>query len=425
MKLSDEDRKKLDGAEGAAVQEAMAYLVKLGEAFEADEMVDLHSCHVFGDYHTIGEGGLQLYSKFVEMGAKVRVRSSVEPISMDLRLWPRLNLPAEYPGKQIRINNALREMDFCLDYTCIFHLTQNVPKYGENLAWIEGNATAWANSLTGARGNRENSITCFLAGIAGRIPRHGLLDPRNRKGQRLVEVEPGLVGQLIGQGRSTADLGVLGMTIADLGYDRIPVVTGVPPLLTNEQMKAIFTCCGPVLTTALMLLVGISPEAPTMEAAFGGPMPSGIEKQHIGMKDIRAGYEKLTNARKFDVDIVSTGCPFKTIYEIQEAAKLLDGKKVKDNVLFLVHTDFTTWHLAWEMGLIEKIEKSGALVTRDLCPFSLPIEDMYGPEKVVATDSFKTVRLLAGEGKPQYCFGTLSDCVDAAVTGTFESTRWG
>ncbi len=278
MKLSDQDRKKLDGEEGIAVREAMDYLVKLGEAFEAEKMVDLHSCHVFGDYHTIGDGGLQLYRKFADMGARVRVRSSVEPISMDLRLWPRLNLPPEYPGKQIQINNALREMELCLDYSCIFHLTQNVPRFGENLAWIEGNATAWANSLTGARANRENSITCLLAGIAGRIPMHGLLDPRNRKGQRLVEIEPGLVARLIGHGRSTADLGVLGMTIADLGYDRIPAVEGVPPLLTNEQMKAIFACCGPVLTTGLMLLVGISPEAPTLEAAFGGGHSSGNRK---------------------------------------------------------------------------------------------------------------------------------------------------
>jgi predicted aconitase len=424
MKLSDEDKKKLAGGEGASVQEAMEYLVKLGQAFEAEEMVDVHSVHIFTDYQTIGEGGLELYAKFADMGAECRVHSSCEPISIDLRLWPKLGLPPEYPGKQIEINNTLRRMGFMLDYTCIFHFNQNIPKFGENLAWIEGNATAWANSIIGARGNRENSITCFLAGIAGRIPKHGLLIPENRKGQRRVEIDEGLVAQLIGPGRTIADLGALGMIIADLGYDTIPVVEGLPLFLTNEQLKAIFQCCGPVLTTALLLLVGISPEAPTVEAAFGGTIPANIEKQRIEMKDIQAAYENLTNAKKFEIDIVSTGCPFKTIYEVQAAAKLLEGKKVKDGVLFFVHTDFTTWHLAEEMGLVEVIEKTGAYVTRDLCPFCLPLEDMYGPDKVVATDSIKTIRLLSGKGKPRYCFGSLEDCVNAAVTGSFRSTRW-
>jgi predicted aconitase len=124
MKLSDEDKKKLAGGEGASVQEAMEYLVKLGQAFEAEEMVDVHSVHIFTDYQTIGEGGLELYAKFADMGAECRVHSSCEPISIDLRLWPKLGLPPEYPGKQIEINNTLRRMGFMLDYTCIFHFNQ-------------------------------------------------------------------------------------------------------------------------------------------------------------------------------------------------------------------------------------------------------------------------------------------------------------
>lgn len=424
MDLDDLDKRKLDGKLGPAVQHAMEHLVKMGEAFDAEKLVDVHSVHVFADYRTIGDGGLAFYEKLVDMGGSISLPSSCEPISLDLLNTKEFNWPAEYEKKQLRINDALRTLGVNLSYSCTFYLTHNVAKRGENLAWIEGNATGFANSVIGARGNREDSITSPLAGIAGRIPQYGLLDPANRVGECLIEIDPRVASLLGGPGMNSADFSALGMVIGDWAYDKIPVVTGLPRHLTNEQLKALMSTCSPALTTTLLLLVGISPEAPTVEAAFGGAIPRNVRRFRVELDDIRKAYDQLSNTRKEDVDVVISGCPLKTIYEIQEVARFLDGRRVKDGVKFYIHTDHSTWSLAKESGLVDRITAAGALLTRDTCEFCMPVETMYGPETVIATDSMKMRRLVAGAGKPTWRFGSLVDCVNAAITGKFKSTRW-
>ena len=81
MKLSDSDKRKLDGGEGPAVQHAMEHLAKFGEAFEADEMIDLHTCHLLSDYRTMGDGGLEFYEQLVAWGGTMRVPTTCDPMS--------------------------------------------------------------------------------------------------------------------------------------------------------------------------------------------------------------------------------------------------------------------------------------------------------------------------------------------------------
>jgi predicted aconitase len=424
MRLTDADKAKLDGQEGPAVQEAMAYLVKLGEAFEAQEMVDVDSVHLLSDWMLMGEAGLGLYQKFAGLGAKIRVHSSTEPLPFDLDRWQEFNLPGEFYAKQVQIIAALKRMGTVLTFSNIFYFSENVPKFGDILAWMEGNATGWANSVAGARGNRESPITCLMAGISGRMPRYGLLCDENRRPQMIIELEPGAAEALGGDGGTSADFSSLGMVIGDLAYDRIPAVVGLPPRLKNEQLKAICSMCSPALTTTLILMVGISPEAPTLEAAFGGRVPAGVERRRIGLSDLRAAYEHLSRAPRPQIDGVLTGCPYKTVYELQELADLLDGRRVKEGVFFIVYTDRTNWEMARQSGLVDRIERSGARVYHDACPVMIPMDRLYGPDKVFASDSMKMVRLIRGMGKPSFLFGTLKDLVEAASTGLFRSTRW-
>lgn len=424
MKLSDSDNRKLDGEEGPAVQHAMEHLVKLGEAFRAEEMVDLHSCHLLSDYRTVGDGGIEFYEMLADWGTKMRVRTTCDPMSMDLRNADRLQWPDGYEEKQNRIVDAFRRLGVAMTFSCIPHLGNNIPRFGENLAWIEGNATGFANSVLGARGNREDTITSPLAGIAGRMPKYGMLDPKNRVGDCLVEIDPHLMERMGGDGRRCADFEALGMLIGDFAYDRIPVVNGLRSDLHNEELKAMCAACSPAMTTTLMLLVGVSPEARSVEDAFGGTVPKDVDTLHIGRDDLRKAFQDLSNTQKQDVDVVMSGCPFKTIFEIQEVVEQLGDRKVKDGLTFLIHTDRATWILAEDMGLVKKIDDAGALLTTDTCEYCMPVEHIWGPDTVIASDSMKMRRLIAGEGKPTWRYGTLTDCVDAAITGQFKPSDW-
>ncbi|MDV6247077.1 aconitase X catalytic domain-containing protein [Rhodococcus opacus] len=423
MKLSDHDKRMLDGEEGPAVQEAMEFLVKFGEGFEADEMVDVHSAHLFADTHTVGRAA-EIYTRMAELGGKVRVPTTTEPISFDPEYPDDFKLPEDYPERQRLLMAALRQMDAILAHSNTIYLTQNIPKIGENLAWIESSAAGWANSVIGARANREGAITCLMAALTGRIPKHGLLDERNRKGQILIEIDPGVIDQLGGRGTWLADYHALGFAIGSLAYDRIPVITGLPSHLTNEQLKAICSICSPVYTGALLLMVGISPEAPTVEAAFGGTIPKDVETHRVGMQDVKDAYEKIRSSYAKEITGVLSGCPFKSINELQEVAELLDGKQVRDDVWVWITTDPSTRELARNSGIAQRIEASGAKLYAGTCHFMQPVAASMGPEHVIATDSMKMPLLLAGPGKPQWLYGTLKDCIAAATTGKFIETRW-
>jgi predicted aconitase len=85
MNLSDADKRKLDVGEVPAVQHAMEHLVKKGEAFRAEEMIDPHSCHPLSDYRTNGDGGVEFYEMLADWGATMRVPTTCDPMSMDMR----------------------------------------------------------------------------------------------------------------------------------------------------------------------------------------------------------------------------------------------------------------------------------------------------------------------------------------------------
>lgn len=424
MQLSDRDKRILDGTEGVAAQEAMEHLVKLGEAFEADEMVDVDSVHLFADWMLMNEAGLQLYKRFAGLGAKMRVRSSCEPIGFDLSRQEEFKLPAEFYSKQLEISRYLRQMGVVMTYSNQIHLTQNVPRFGENIAWIEGNATGWANSVIGARGNRESPINCLMAGITGRLPRYGLLRDENRRAQIIVEIEPAILESFGAPGSTSCDWSSLGMMVGDIAFDRIPAVVGLPRRMKIEELKAFCSMCSPALTTSLIMMIGISPEAPTLEAAFGGRIPDNVERRRVTLNDLKEGYRAMSQAPTSRIDGVLTGCPYKTIYEVQELADLLEGKRIKEGIFFWVYTDQAIWQLAEASGLRERIERSGARLYHDACPVMIPHDRLFGPKKVFAADSVKMVRLIRGVGKPNFVFGSITDLINAAVTGEFVSTRW-
>jgi cis-L-3-hydroxyproline dehydratase len=424
MQLADTDKRMLDGDHGPAAQQAMAHLVKLGEAFEADTMVDVHSVHLFSDWLLMNEAGLQLYQRFVGLGAKMRVHSSCEPIGFDLSRGGEFKLPPEYYTKQMELIRCLRSMDVVLTFSNLIHLTQNCPKLGDNIAWIEGNATGWANSVAGARGNRESPINSLMAGITGRLPRYGLLREENRRAQVIIEIDPAIIDSFGKPGSASCDWSSLGMLVGDLAFDKIPAVVGLPKHMKIEELKAFCSMCSPALTTTLILMVGISPEAPTLEAAFGGRVPDHVERKRVTLEQLKDGYASMSQAPTTHIDGVLTGCPYKTIYELQELADLLEGKRIRDGLFFWIYTDQAIWTLAESSGLRERIERSGARLYHDACPVMIPHDRLFGPDKVFAADSVKMVRLIRGIGKPNFLFGPLPDLIDAAVTGEFVSTRW-
>ncbi len=116
------------------------------------------------------------------------------------------------------------------------------------------------------------------------------------------------------------------------------------------------------------------------------------------------------------------GCPLLTYYEVRQIARMIEGKRVNGNVNFWVQTDTPSYYMARHHGDAEVIEEAGGKIYHSTCFGALPLRDL-GSDVNIATNSFKAVKLMGGQGQGWF-FGALPDLINAAVTGRFVSTRW-
>lgn len=413
MHLTDEEKQMLEGGDGEGVQQAMDFLVKLGNAFGAERMVEIASAHPAGcGYRVAGEGALRFLKWLAGTGAKVRVPATLDPICCDLERNQVLRIPDEFFQKQSQMNDAFRTLGFGFTFTCLPYWTSVAPKFGDHIAWGESNAVAYANSVLGARGNREASLTCVLAAVAGRVPEYGVHLPENRHGQILVRVETSL--------EDPADWRAMGAYVGKHAWDKIPVFTGLPSRISSVQLKDICgAITGPWGTMPMFHILGVTPEASDLETAVGGRVLEDVETIVFRKKEIEEAYEMMCTARLEHIDLVTVGCPYMTIEEIRTMAEVLRGKRVCKGVEFWGWTDRATRLIAERMGLVEVIEAAGAQLLSDTCMVTTPLEKSAYKFKVVATDSAKAASYVPGVGKPDVWFGTLAQCVQAALTG-----RW-
>lgn len=315
------------------------------------------------------------------------------------------------------VNDMLRRMGVHIIPTCIPYMHLSVPRFGEYHVTSESNAAAYSNTMLGARFNRDPANMVLYAALTGVMPEYGMHLPENRKGQVLVEIQPEILPEL----QDIADYVALGGAIGARCIDRVPVVVGLD-FMTNEQAKAFCACVSPVLIYPMIHIVGITPEARTVQEAFGGQIPDKVEKIPIGIREVSELFNSIHQTDKTEIDAAIIGCPFLTFEELSQLANILDAKKISKPLW--LHTDYVYYSAAKKDGIIKKIESSGARVVHSVCPGMVDRDRNAAPKLVFATDSLKVASLMAGIGWPKWWLGTRLDVVNAAVTGSFERTRW-
>ena len=261
MQLTDLERDMLEGKHGEGTALAMRVQVGVGKAFYAERMVPITRAHVA---LSAQDADLWFVSKLVDGGAHCVVSPTVNP-SIDIAYLDENLFEVPQEGRDIvtATNEAYRRIGATMTLDCAPGLEKNVPAFGEVIAFSESSATPYVNSVLGARSNRESSHSALCAAVTGRVPEYGLLLDKNRKGQILVEVEAEI--------RDDFDCSLLGWAYP-MKYKglEIPVFTGIDARPTPEG----FLNFGAELNTSgcvsMYHIAGITPEAPTVEAAFGG-----------------------------------------------------------------------------------------------------------------------------------------------------------
>jgi predicted aconitase len=206
---------------------------------------------------------------------------------------------------------------------------------------------------------------------------------------------------------------VLGYLLGKIAQDRIPVVTGLEVQPTEDQLKAFGAAAASSGAVALFHIVGVTPEAPTLDAAFQGHQPS--QTVTITMEDLRGARRQLTTAGGSQLDMVVLGSPHFSLAEFNQLAPLIDGKHVHPDVQFLVTSSRAMTLLAKQAGYLAALEAFGGKVTVDTCILATP---MLPPEiKTLMTNSAKYAYYAPGMLNTQVTFGSLADCVRSAVAG--------
>jgi predicted aconitase len=418
LELTAEDRAALAGARGAGSRMAMSILVRLAEATEAPALLNITAAHIDSAIY-MGEATLAYAERLADLGARVAVPTSLNVSGVDEMGWREWAVPSEWAQKAQRQMEAYRRMGCTPTWTCAPYQTDLRPRFGQQIAWGESNAIAFANTVIGARTERYPDLLDICAAITGRVPAAGLHLTENRAGQLLVRLIE--IPQQIQEDDSFYP--VFGHLIGRVVGDRIPVISGLMVKPAEDQLKALCAAAASSGAVALMHLVGITPEAPTIEAAFQNREP--LEVREISMSDLCAARRELTTAEGASLDLIVLGSPHFSLAEFARLAPLLEGRCRHPDVLFLVTTSRLMRDLAESAGHLKSLREFGGQVTVDTCILATP---MLRPEvKRLMTNSAKYAYYAPGLLSTEVVFGRLEDCVASAEAGRVlrDESLWG
>jgi len=413
MKLTAEDRRVLDGERGEAARFALSVVVRMAEAAGAERLLSIEQAHIDA-CALMSQSSLDLVSHLAEHGGRVSVPTTLSMVSLDLEGWETLGVNPSFADQATRIAEAYLKLGCISTWTCAPYQGYLTPRFGQQIAWGESNAVAYANSVLGARTNRYPDYLDICAAITGRVPYTGLHRTENRRATVHFHVERPRARDW----ETPAAWAAFGSLVGAQSIGEVPVIDGLPAFRpSNDMLKAFGAAAASSGSLELFHMVGITPEAPDLVSACQGRRPS--DTRVIRPGQLADAWDELSTADGGSaVDAVILGCPHASYAEfvaLSEAISRRGAVRTHPNVQFLVFAGATTVELARRGGLLEPIERWGARIVRDTCPFHSPV--VTPTAQVIATDSGKCAYYAPGELEARVAFGSLGACVEAAVTG--------
>jgi cis-L-3-hydroxyproline dehydratase len=413
--LSDEEKRMLNGECGPGVQKSMEIMVKYGDALYADKMVKAVSAHVPSESFEL------LFTEMTE-GATAPIIVTTHARGGDPRLAMKYSLIEKEKGQQIleqHLNSTsfIRRRGFIPSYTCAPYLIGNVLKFGDVASWCGTGGAVISNSWFGARLNRDGVTLSLACAVTGRLPYVGRLLTENRRGQLLVELD-----NLDLLRFTEAEYGAMGYYIGGIANERNVAINGLPSHITLNMAKYLLSPLPVSGAVCLCHIVGVTPEAPTVEAALGNSKPEEILV--VGKRELKEAWDSLNTATGDNVDIVILGCPHLSIMEIKQLAALLEGKKVHKNVKLVIGASRMIYSLAKEAGFINPIEEAGGIFDDSCIGSHNPFLTFDNKSYTGATNSARTAHYTVRIAKTKMFYGTTQSCLDAAITGIWRG-QWG
>ncbi|MBT8367818.1 MAG: aconitase X catalytic domain-containing protein, partial [Deltaproteobacteria bacterium] len=338
MRLTGEEKSILDGNQGEAARIALSVLVDLGELFGAKKLMKVSQVHIDATLYMV-DAGLEFAEKMADLGGVAAVPTSLNPSSIDLQRWKAYRVPPEALSKHKRLEKAYLKMRATPTWTCAPYQHGIIPRFGEQIAWGESNAIAFANSIIGARTNRYADLLDICAAIIGKVPQFGLHLTENRKAKMLIRLED-ITSPMF---ENEAIYPLLGYLFGEIAGDQVAAITGIPQNVEIDSLKGFCAAAASSGAVGLFHMVGITPEAQTLEMCLHGNKPETV--YDITPKLIEEAEDRLWALKSDAIDLIVNGCPHCSPSEFIRLVQLIKGKKVHNSVVFWVFTNRSVY--AW------------------------------------------------------------------------------
>ena len=422
MKLNEEQQAMLDGSRGAVMAKIMKTLVMYGDAFGAERMVPVTSRYG----HTVISFGLgvmdpvyDLYDEILSAGILPEQKFTADPKPLDPKVpsGPLEDLVFKklMYNRQERYEQQLKKLGITKDedYTCACYLEQvgNAPQKGDVLSWAESSAVVYANSVLGARCNRNSGILEMMGSIAGFVPEFGLLTEEGRKADWVVEVrcEKKPEAQLLGS--------AVGMKV----MEEVPYIKGLDAWLgteLNDSAKAYLKDFGAATASngavGLYHIENLTPEAVELGESLIKPDAKVYVIDDAELERVHREYPVIWKNPDANPQLAFVGCPHLSLQQLTDWARaVLKGLEANGRKRVAVPTVFTA-----PVPVIREFEKTiyawplkkAGVVISYICPL-MYMNNPLCKSKAVITSSNK----LRTYTSAKYC--TDSEILDIITGG--------
>ena len=431
IELTREEQSMLNGEQGRLKQVAMENVVKYAEVLGAERLCKVTKATIFCGAHNYLKvcDSPDFHEVFTRLNLARDERIVFDSIDPDCYAqtcvapcdqfeYEPLHRPKELFEKNSYYLEECRKAGVTIAGTCSPYLNGWIPVKGEHFVTTESSVTALGNSLWGARCNADGIEAAFWSSICGRTPYWGYHVEANRHGTHLFHIEADLSTEQSWE--------VLGAAVGR----KMPPTGGVPVLVGDfsgvdfVKLKLFMVSMSISSNCRMCHIVGVTPEAPTQEAAFAGYTPE--EEFTVTEDDLTDVYHLACEEKPGKVELVSLGCPHYDINQIRQVAEYIKGKKVHPNVLFMVWTVYPIKAMADLNGYTKIIEEAGGHIFTSTCPLTVGAV-LLDKHKGQVYDSYKQrcgcMPKLTEENRMYYT--DKYRCIDAAIAGEWkEEFRW-
>jgi len=418
IQLSAEERALRDGRDGPAAALALRVVAEAARMLGAERLVPISSAHIDGClYH--GDSGTLFAERLVAGDGKVKVPTTLNVGALDLLHPERARLAPHQAAMARRMMDAYIDLGCRPTWTCAPYQAGHRPSPGQHVAWGESNAVAFCNAVLGARSERYGDYLDICAALSARAPDVGLHRDENRLATVLVKCN-GLDPRLMDE---DAFYPVLGAWLGASAGARIVAFDGLPSGLSDDRLKALCAAAASTGAVGLFHIVGVTPEAPDLAAAFGAMPPA--ETIQLTGSMLHAARDRLSTtmpAQGAAIDAIAVGSPHLSVDEFRRLLRLLDGRRSR--LPFYACTGRHTIDRLEEFGLMDEVRAANITVVADTCVVVTPILPPGGG--VLLTNSGKFAHYTRPNTGYDVVYGSLSDVAETAAAGRLvrDETLW-